>query len=149
MPLTCERQLDAGTTGKTAFSGVLMTSPGAQTSAVDAKYTLTRALRWLGHNCCGCPAATEEVLHAPVWFIRRGTTQPTVNLVVIELTGSRLRPEDRRRMLQAVNHCTRPDLIRVRERRDTDGGRALAAVDCEAGRHARADYQVFGGVPTP
>jgi hypothetical protein len=117
---------------------------------VDALYTLARALRWLGHSCPGCPAATEDILDAPVWFIRRGITFPAAaSLVVIDLAGSSLRSEDRRQLLTAVNHCTQQDRIRVRERCDTDGGRALAAIDREAGRYARADYRVFGGAPTP
>ena len=132
------------------MSGVLMTSPRGQPSAVDALYTLSRALRWLGHSCPGCPAATEDILDAPVWFIRRGITFPAAaSLVVIDLAGSSLRSEDRRQLLTAVNHCTQQDRIRVRERCDTDGGRALAAIDREAGRYARADYRVFGGAPTP
>jgi len=132
------------------MSGVLMTSPRGQPSAVDARYTLSRALRWLGHSCPGCPAATEDILDAPVWFIRRGITVPVAaSLVVIDLAGSSLCLEARLQLLIAVNHCTRQDRIRVRERCDTDWGRALAAIDREAGRYVGADCRVFGGAPTP
>lgn len=132
-----------------------MTSSRAKSSATNDSFPLVRALRWLGHDCSGCPASAEDVLQAPVWFIRRGithrivatgVTRPMVtSLVVIDLTDSSLCVDDQRQLLQAVNHCTRPDRIRVRPRRDTDGGRALAAVDRESGLYAGADYRVFSG----
>ncbi|HEU5269720.1 MAG TPA: hypothetical protein VFU36_07335 [Jatrophihabitans sp.] len=133
-----------------------MTSSRAKSSATNASYTLVRALQWLGHNCSGCPAATEDILQAPVCFIRREITHPMVgerehprpmatSLVVIDLADSSLCSEDRRQLLRAVNQCTQPDRIRVRPRRDTDSGRAWAAVDREGGRYAGADYRVFRG----
>jgi len=132
-----------------------MTSSQARSSAPNASYTLARALRWLRHDCAGCPDATEDILQAPVWFIRReithrivasGVTRPmAASLVVVDLADSSLGLEDRWQLVQAVNRCTRRDRIRVRSRRDTDGGRALAAVDRQGDLYAGADYRVFSG----
>lgn len=122
-----------------------MTAPLAQPPALNATFSLARALRWLGHSCPGCQIAADEVLQAPVWFIRRGITLlETTTLVVVDLTGCTLGVDDRRQMLQAVNHCTQPDRIRVHERHQSDVGRALAAVACTARVSTQAEYRAFG-----
>lgn len=120
------------------------TNPAADTQA----FTLARALRWLGHSCPDCcRPATEDILHAPTWLIRRGIGPPTVTLVVIDLTDTTFPPDERRQQLQAINQCTRADRILVCERRNLTSCRAPLD-DAPAGS-AQPDYRVFGPAHRP
>jgi hypothetical protein len=83
-------------------------------------FTLSSALAWAGHDCAGgCPPAVAD-LPADVWFVRRPGARSTARpqtLVVVEVDENPDAPPERiREFLHAVDQCTRPDGIRVRER---------------------------------
>jgi hypothetical protein len=95
-------------------------------------FSLATGLAWLGHDRpCDCPRMATE-LPARVWFMRlpllpdgRPATW-TGTLVVVELGKHSWPARQVRGLLREVNHCTKHDNIRVRERNSTDHGSSWA-----------------------
>jgi hypothetical protein len=95
-------------------------------------FTLSSALRWLGHDCpehrcCEAIAA----LNASVWFIRRGPQfrpSPMETLVLLDLTETGEPAAHIDRIIHEVNCCTRGQAIHVRQRHSSENRHGLIAL---------------------